>query len=70
MGLPREEAETVLSQRSFRGAVDRDWSLSRERGISAVPTFVLNDRVLVGAHPYEVLERFVMAQGVQKRKRM
>ena len=65
-GLPRDEAETVLSTRSFKDPVDEDWALSREVGITAVPTFVIDQNKLVGAQPYETLEKFMTVNGVEK----
>jgi len=47
--------------------VDADWSLSQEKGITAVPTFVMNQDKLVGAQPYEMLERLMEANGVKRR---
>lgn len=68
VGLPREQAETVLTTRAFKAAVDEDWALSRKKGITAVPTFVMNRERLVGAQPYEKLERLMAVNGVKKRK--
>jgi len=65
--LPREEATEVLLTRTFRAAVDADWSLSREKGITAVPSFVMNHDKLVGAQPYEMLEKLMQANGVKCR---
>jgi predicted DsbA family dithiol-disulfide isomerase len=59
VGLPRADAARVLDERTFKEAVDRDWELSRRYGITGVPTFVAGDRGVVGAQPYEVLERLV-----------
>jgi predicted DsbA family dithiol-disulfide isomerase len=59
VGLPRAAAAEVLEKRTFKAAVDRDWALSRHYGITGVPTFVAGDRGVVGAQPYEVLERLV-----------
>jgi len=67
IGLPVEEAETALRTRSFRGAVDQDWARSREMGIHAVPTIVLNGQRLVGAQPYESMVRLVGASGIGRR---
>jgi predicted DsbA family dithiol-disulfide isomerase len=67
-GLPGEEAEKAVRGRRFREAVDADWSRSRRMGITAVPTFVLEDQRLVGAQPYKSLERFLGAMGVKERK--
>ncbi len=67
LGLDPAAAQTVLDQRTYRQAVDRDWERSRQMGITAVPTFVLGDRRLVGAQPYEALEKMVLDAGVEKR---
>ena len=37
LGLPAEEARTVLVQRRYRSAVDEDWRRSREAGVTGVP---------------------------------
>jgi len=66
VGLPSEEAEAVLAKRTFKAAVDADWNLSREKAITAVPTFVINEDTLVGAQPYEMLVKFVEANGAKK----
>jgi predicted DsbA family dithiol-disulfide isomerase len=58
-GLPIEAAREVFEKRTFKEAVDRDWELSRRYGITGVPTFVMGDRGVVGAQPYEVLEQLV-----------
>jgi predicted DsbA family dithiol-disulfide isomerase len=63
VGLSRKEAQEVLETRAFKGAVDGDWQRSRDLGITAVPTFMMNGRVLVGAQSYERLEQFVKANG-------
>jgi predicted DsbA family dithiol-disulfide isomerase len=59
LGLSVEGAREVLEKRTFKAAVDADWKLSREYGITGVPTFVAGHRGVVGAQPYEVLERLV-----------
>jgi predicted DsbA family dithiol-disulfide isomerase len=67
IGLPGEEAEEVLVHRTFKSEVDDDWSLSRNIGITAVPTFVMNGGRLVGAQPYEMLEELMGVKGIRKR---
>ena len=67
VGLPREEAEAVLVKRTLKEDVDQDWSLSQKIGITAVPTFVINNDILVGAQPYEMLEKVMEAKDVKKR---
>jgi predicted DsbA family dithiol-disulfide isomerase len=66
VGLPGEEAEAVSDKRAFKAEVDEDWSLSQQNGITAVPTFVINNDRLIGAQPYEMLERFMEETGVKK----
>jgi len=58
-GLPRDEAEEALISRSFKEAVDADWRRCAEIGVTAVPTFLIGQYALVGAHPYEELEKLV-----------
>jgi len=67
-GLPEEEARSILELRTYRQAVDADWLRSRELGITAVPTFVVDHRAVVGAQPYEVLEQLLKKSGVNPRK--
>lgn len=67
VGLPRKESEAVLVKRTFKADVDEDWSLSHKNRITAVPTFVMNNDRVVGAHPYETLERLMDANWVKKR---
>lgn len=67
VGLSSKEAQKVLESRSFKEAVDEDWKLSMRNGITAVPTFVLDHRAMVGAQPYEGLESFLLQNGVKKR---
>ena len=43
----------MLEKRTFKEAVDADWALSREYGITGVPTFVAGRFGVVGAQPYE-----------------
>jgi predicted DsbA family dithiol-disulfide isomerase len=67
VGLPAEEARAVLDGRRFKDAVDADWEKSRAYGVTGVPTFVVGDRGVVGAQPYEVLEQFLEEMGARRR---
>jgi predicted DsbA family dithiol-disulfide isomerase len=67
VGLVKEEAYEILESRSFKAAVDEDWRLSREWGITAVPTFFIHGERLVGAKPYDVLEELVRKHNVPER---
>jgi len=59
LGLSVGDAREVLEKRTFETAVDADWKLSREYGITGVPTFVVGRYGVVGAQPYEALEALV-----------
>jgi predicted DsbA family dithiol-disulfide isomerase len=67
LALPGPEAERALADRSFRGAVDADWERARAQGISAVPTFVMDARAVVGAQSYEVLADLMRVNHVRAR---
>ena len=64
-GLSAAGAREVLEQRTFKDAVDADWALSRQYGITGVPTFVAGRYGVVGAQPYEALEELVRKAGSQ-----
>jgi len=61
------DLKAVLQSKTFKAAVDRDWLRSHHLGITAVPTFRMNEENLVGAQPYEQLAAFMAAQGVPPR---
>jgi predicted DsbA family dithiol-disulfide isomerase len=59
VGLPGDKARDVLEKRTHKAAVDADWEKSRHYGVTGVPTFVVGERGVVGAQPYEALEQLV-----------
>jgi predicted DsbA family dithiol-disulfide isomerase len=59
IGLSGENALDVLAAGEFRQDVDDDWQRSRAMGVTAVPTFCMNDQHLVGAQPYTALAAMV-----------
>ena len=59
VGLPVDAAREVIEKRTFKAAVDEDWKLSRQIGVTGVPTFVAGRYGVVGAQPYETLEALV-----------
>ena len=67
VGLPEDEARTVLSDRSFKEAVDADWQKARRYGITGVPSFVAGGTKVVGAQPYDVLAQLLHAAGAHPR---
>ncbi len=67
VGLDEQQARAVLAERRFKDAVDADWEKSRSYGVTGVPTFFSNGKGLVGAQPYEALERFMTEAGAERR---
>ena len=68
VGLPETETREVLEQRQFREAVDADWQRSRVLGITGVPAFVIGDRGLAGAQPFEQLAGLLSSAGAVRRE--
>ena len=58
-GLPADEATDVLLSRKFKDAVDEDWRRCAAYGVNAVPTFLAGKYLMVGAQPYEELQRLI-----------
>ena len=67
IGLSEKEARRVLESRSFKKAVDSDWSRCHALGITAVPTFIIGNQVALGFQPYDVLEQFLKTNEVKRR---
>ena len=66
-GLSVEDARKVLEERTFKDVVDEDWQKSRQYGVTGVPTFVAARHGVVGAQPYETLEKFLESVGATER---
>ena len=65
--IPAEAAREVLTDRTFKDAVDADWEKARRYGITGVPTFVAADQKLSGAQPYDILEKFFDGVGAHRK---
>ena len=59
VGLPGDEARTVLATGSFAAAVEADWRRAGDLGITAVPTHLCAGKRLVGFSSYEDFVRFI-----------
>ena len=53
LGIDRARFERCLDDRLFAAPVDEDIMQGRALGVSGTPTFLINGRPLVGAHPVE-----------------
>jgi predicted DsbA family dithiol-disulfide isomerase len=67
VGLDGAAAREVIETRRFKDAVDADWAKSAQYGVTGVPTFVAGQRGVVGAQPYEMIERLVTMAGAAKK---
>ncbi|MDC1133404.1 DsbA family protein [Alphaproteobacteria bacterium] len=63
--LDVNEAKSVILNRTFKSHIDKDWEKSEKYGVTGVPTFVYEGQSLVGAQPYESLERFLNHFGIK-----
>jgi predicted DsbA family dithiol-disulfide isomerase len=57
----------ALEDRRYAARVDEDVSLAWRIGFSGVPAFILGNRAIVGAQPYEVFEEVMALLGREKR---
>tara|TARA_A100001037_G_scaffold285604_1_gene293095 strand:- start:350 stop:901 length:552 start_codon:yes stop_codon:yes gene_type:complete len=55
----------ILLDGEFSAAVDEDWAKSRSYGVTGVPTFVAGGYGVVGAQPYEALEKLMKEVGAE-----
>ena len=59
VGLPADEAQVVLEEGSFAGAVDADWQRAIELSITAVPTHICDGKRLAGFAAYDDFVRLI-----------
>ena len=67
VGLDAKETHAVLTARTFKEAVDTDWTRAYESRVTAVPTFLVNGQTLAGAQPFNVLANFMLKNNVIRR---
>jgi predicted DsbA family dithiol-disulfide isomerase len=67
-GVPADALRASLESREYRGQVDDGIDWARQAGVSAVPTFIIDERyAVVGAQPLEVFEDVLGRLGKQPR---
>ena len=67
VGLPADEARSVLEERRFKEIIDEHWARSRQHGVTGVPTFAYDGYAVVGAQPYEALANLLTERGAKLR---
>jgi predicted DsbA family dithiol-disulfide isomerase len=65
--LDEEALAVALEEGRYAARVDEDVSLAWRIGFSGVPAFILGNRAIVGAQPYEVFEQVMELLGREKR---
>ena len=59
LGLDRATFVRCLDDRRFAAAVEADVAQGRALGVNGTPTFLVNGRPLVGAHPIETFRSVI-----------
>lgn len=65
LGLDGQRFARCLDERRYAADVDADLTQARALGITGTPTFVINNRILVGAHPIETF-REIIAEALRR----
>jgi len=68
IGLNKDQAKAAIGDDQYSKAVDADWSLSREYGVTGVPTYVVGQKGIVGAQPYEAIEDLLLDSGARPKQ--
>lgn len=67
IGLYGKEAEDIIETRSFKDAVDADWSRSLTIDPEYIPSLMIGEQLLVNPQQYELFEQFMIENNVRKR---
>jgi protein-disulfide isomerase len=59
LGLDRERFGRCVTERRFAREVEADVAQARALGVRSTPTFLINGRTLVGAHPVEAFRSII-----------
>lgn len=66
--LNGNEVEKIIQNRTYKDATESDFKRCKAVNITVVPTFLLNNKRLVGAQKYETLKDFLLSNDVRRRK--
>jgi len=67
LGLSGKEAKSIIETRSFKNAVDADWSRSLKIDPEYIPSLMIGEQLLVNPQRYELFEQFMIENNVRKR---
>ncbi len=60
VGLSRNKAKKVINERTFKGPVEDDYKRAKAMDISIIPTFVVDDNMIMGSESYEMMEKLLL----------
>lgn len=66
LGLSRTRARQVIAARTFKQAVDLDWSRSLQVDPEYIPALMVNESLLINPQKYQLLERFMQENQIKK----
>lgn len=66
VGLEDAELAEALTDGRYRDRVDEDYRTAQSIGFSGVPAFIIGNRGVVGAQPYEVFEHAMQLAGAER----
>jgi predicted DsbA family dithiol-disulfide isomerase len=67
VGLDADAMADAVESGAYRERVNQDVLVSQRIGITGVPAFILGNRAIVGAQPYEAFEKVMALLGREKR---
>lgn len=68
VGLDAEAMAAAVEEGRYRDQVMADYELAQRIGFNGVPAFIVGNRAIVGAQPYEVFEQVMTMLGRDKRE--
>ena len=66
-GLDDQGMVAALDDRRYAARVEEDLDLAERIGLTGVPAFIIGDRLVMGAQPYEIFEEVMRQLGREKR---
>jgi predicted DsbA family dithiol-disulfide isomerase len=66
-GLDADASLAASRSGEYLSRIDRRREEAEDAGVTGIPTFLIGDQGVAGCQPYEVLARFVEAEGARKR---
>lgn len=69
VGLDAAAMSNALEAGTYSERINEDVDLAATIGLTGVPAFIIGNRAIIGAQPYELFERVMAMLGAEKRQR-